>query len=80
VYLPYLLECIALQDWMARKLAIDAIYSLAAIVKDTLIIFKLEILEVLNHSRFDKVKHVREATLEAITLIKEIPDPEQTED
>ena len=64
-FLPHLLECMAMSDWTTRKMAIDVIYTLAAMLRDVLIPFKKEILEVLNHSRFDKVKPVREATLEA---------------
>lgn len=71
-FLPYLLECMAMNEWQTRKMAIDVIYTLAAVLKDALIPFKTEILEVLNHSRFDKYKPVREATIEAYQTIKEI--------
>ena len=71
-FLPYLLECMAMEDWATRKMAIDIIYTFAAILKDVLIPFKSEILEVLNHSRFDKFKPVREATLEAYQAIKNL--------
>jgi hypothetical protein len=47
-------------------MAIDVIYSMAAILKDALAPWKKDILEVLNHCRVDKNKPVREATLEAI--------------
>jgi hypothetical protein len=47
-------------------MAIDVIYTMAAILKDVLSPYKKEILEVLNHARVDKIKPVREATLEAI--------------
>ena len=56
-------------------IAIDAIYSMTAIVKEEIIPFRLDILQVLNHCRFDKIKPVREATLETIKLIKEIGPP-----
>ncbi|CAI2384369.1 unnamed protein product [Moneuplotes crassus] len=69
-FLPYLLECMAMNEWSTRKMAIDVIYTLAAILKEALLPFKSEILEVLNHSRFDKYKPVREATLEAYQTIK----------
>jgi hypothetical protein len=55
-----------LDDWTTRKMAIDVIYTMAAILKDVLSLYKKDILEVLNHSRTDKIKPVREATLEAI--------------
>lgn len=53
-------------------MAIDIIYTLAAVLKDVLVPFKAEILEVLNHSRFDKCKPVREATIEAYHTIKSL--------
>jgi len=71
-FLPYLLECMAMNDWATRKMAIDVIYTLAAILSEVLIPFKAEILEVLNHSRFDKFKPVREATIEAVQIIKNL--------
>lgn len=76
-FLPYLLECMAMNDWATRKMAIDVIYTLAAILKEVLIPFKAEILEVLNHSRFDKYKPVREATLEAYQTIKNLGGDEE---
>ena len=74
-FLPNLLECMTHADWTTRKMAIDVIYTMAAILRDALSPYKLEILEVLNHSRTDKIKPVREATLEAIQAVKEIPGP-----
>jgi hypothetical protein len=74
-FLPVLLECMALTDWSTRKMAIDVMYTIAAILKEVLLPYRLEILEVLNHCRFDKIKPVREATLEAINMIKEIGPP-----
>jgi hypothetical protein len=70
-----LIEFIACNDWSTKKVAIDAIYSMTAIVKDEIIPFRIDILQVLNHCRFDKIKPVREATLETIKLIKEIGPP-----
>jgi hypothetical protein len=60
------------QDWNSRKVAIDAVYSMAAIIKEEILPFKNEILKSLNTCRFDKIKPVREATLETIKLLKEI--------
>ena len=59
-------------DWQVRKMAIDVIYTMAAILRDALLPYKNDILEVLNHSRSDKIKPVREATLEAMQAVKEI--------
>ena len=74
-FLPVLIEFIACQEWSTKKVAIDAIYSMTAIVKEEIVPFRIDILQVLNHCRFDKIKPVREATLETIKLIKEIGPP-----
>ncbi len=53
-------------------MAIDAIYSMTAIIKEEIVPYSGDILRALNTSRFDKIKPVREATLETIKLIKEL--------
>lgn len=75
-FLPLLLECMTNNDWQVRKMAIDVIYTMAAILRQALSPFKAEILEVLNHTRSDKIKPVREATQEAIQAVKDIPSAE----
>lgn len=45
---------------------------MTAIIKEEILPFRAEILKALNHCRFDKIKPVREATLETIKLLKEI--------
>lgn len=48
---------------------------MTAIIKEEILPYRGEILRALNNCRFDKVKPVREATLETIKLLKEIaPD------
>lgn len=59
-------------EWGTRKVAIDAIYSITAIIKEEIVPYSGEILNALNNCRFDKIKPVREATLESIKLIKEL--------
>lgn len=49
-------------------------YTIAAILGEVILPYTKEILEVLNHCRFDKMKPVREAAIEAINLIKDL-DP-----
>lgn len=48
---------------------------MSAILKDEIIPYRMEILQVLTHCKCDKVKPVREATLETIKLLKEIGPP-----
>lgn len=59
-------------EWTTKKVAIDAVYSMAAIIKEEILPFKSELMRALNGCRFDKIKPVREATLETIKLLKEI--------
>ena len=73
-FLPTLLEWMALTEWNTRKIGIDVMYTIAAILGDVITPYTKEILEVLNHCRFDKIKPVREAAIEAINLIKDL-DP-----
>lgn len=40
LFLPHLLECIAMPDWLTRKLSIDVIYTLGAILREVLIPYK----------------------------------------
>ena len=43
-FLPVLLGFIACNDWSTKKVAIDAIYSMSAILKDEIVSFRIEIL------------------------------------
>lgn len=56
-------------------MAIDCIYTLAAIINESIIPFKWDILNALNNCWFDKMKPVWEATTEAINMIKDIGPP-----
>lgn len=54
-------------------MAIDVVYTIAAILPPILAEYKDHFLEVLNESRFDKLKPIREATIEAMTALKDLP-------
>ena len=73
-FLPILLECMTNSEWTTRKMAIDVIYSMGAILKSAISPYKQDILDVLAHTKVDKVKQVREASSEAILLLKELGD------
>jgi hypothetical protein len=66
-----LIEQVRSEDPLTKKVAIDAIYSLTAIVKDDIVSRRMTILRILMPFRYHKVKPVREATLETIKLLKE---------
>lgn len=77
-FLPILMDLITSStgpssEWIVRKMAIDVIYTFAAILKESLGPFKNELLESLSLTRTDKIKPVREASLEAIQMLREIP-------
>jgi len=77
-FLPLLMDILtsttgASAEWIVRKMAIDVIYTFAAILKEPLAPFKNELLEALSLTRTDKIKPVREASLEAIQMVREIP-------
>jgi len=69
--LPLIVDNMGNADWMARKISVDAIYTLSVLMPESLENFKNELLEVLNHCRFDKIKHVRDAAIVAINIIKD---------
>jgi hypothetical protein len=55
-------------------MAIDVIYTFAAILKEKMAEYKQEVMEAIGGSRTDKVKPVREAALEAIQMVRELPE------
>lgn len=55
-------------------MAIDAIFSLSKTVPTALKPYKDDIIDVLGDLRFDKIRPVRDAAIEAIGAMKEVPD------
>jgi hypothetical protein len=58
-------------------MAIDVIYTAAAILPISIAPFKDHLVEVLNESRFDKLKPIRDATIEASSALKDLPPTSQ---
>ena len=54
-------------------MSIDVIYTFAAILKQAIAPFKNDLLDVLSATRTDKIKPVREASVEAINSLRELP-------
>jgi hypothetical protein len=54
-------------------MAIDVVYTIAVILPPTVGPYKDHFLEVLNEARFDKAKPIREAAIEAVTAVKNLP-------
>ena len=65
------------KDLETKKMAIDVIYTVAAILPPTISPYKDHLIEILNESRFDKQKPIREATIEAINSLKSLPPTTQ---
>ena len=55
-------------------MSIDVFYTLARMVPAAMKPYKKDIIDVLNDLRFDKMKPVRDATLEAIQAMRDVPD------
>ncbi len=65
-FLPHLMSAIENPDFNTRKMALDVINTLASILPNVLKTYKVDLLETLSELRFDKMKPVRDATLEAL--------------
>jgi hypothetical protein len=76
-FLPFILDGIASKDLETRKMAIDVIYTIATILAPNMAPYKDHLLESLNESRFDKQKPIREAAVEAMTSVKNLPPTKQ---
>mmetsp|Transcript_42873 Transcript_42873/g.41204 ORF Transcript_42873/g.41204 Transcript_42873/m.41204 type:complete len:131 (+) Transcript_42873:658-1050(+) len=74
---PFFLEGVASKDVDIKKMAIDVVFTVATIIPPSLAPYKDHFLEVLNESRFDKQKPIREATIEAINALKDLPPQKQ---
>ena len=59
-------------DWGTKKIAVDVVYSLAAIVKEDILPFRRDLLRALGAHKFDKNKPVREAVIETLKFLKEL--------
>ena len=71
-FLPYLLEQIGTsKDAAAKRVAIDAVYSIGAHLKEEVCKHAGEILAVLSQCKTDKSQPVRAAAQETIKLIKD---------
>jgi hypothetical protein len=72
-FLPYLLEQIGTsKDAAAKRVAIDAVYSIGAHLKEEVCKHAGEILAVLSQCKTDKSQPVRAAAQETIKLIKDL--------
>lgn len=61
-------------EFNTRKLSIDVVYTLAKIHPLVLIPYKKELNDIITELRFDKIKPVRDAAVEALKAFKECPE------
>ena len=54
-------------------MAIDVAYTMAVILPNMLAPYKEHFLEALSEGRYDKMKPIREASIEALTAFKDLP-------
>lgn len=67
-------------EFNTRKLAIDVVYTLTKIHPKVLVPYRRELHDLISELRFDKIKPVRDASLEALKAFKETPELEITEE
>lgn len=61
-------------DFSTRKMAIDLVLTISKVHPVALKLYRKELNNILNELRFDKIKPVRESSIEVLNLFKEIPE------
>ena len=74
IFLRSTMESINHSEWQVRKMAIDTVFTFANFLPDDVALLSHELLNLLKSVKIDKIKHVREAALEAIQKIKTITE------
>ena len=64
------MECTYSKDQEIKKMAIDVCYTMAVILPETLAPYRDHFIESLGESRYDRIKPVREASIEALAAFK----------
>ncbi len=67
-----LIENIGSSSWNVRKISVDITYTLAILMPEELHKYKKKLMEMLNVCRFDKIKNVRDSSIAAINVLKEL--------
>ncbi|KRX10893.1 Armadillo-type fold [Pseudocohnilembus persalinus] len=71
IIMPLIIGSMTDSQWAVRKISVDIIYTIAILMPQELIPFQRQCIEILNQSRFDKIKHVRDASIIALNVLKE---------
>jgi len=68
-------------DFLSRKLALDFVKELSLVLPNVMKQWRAELLEIISDSyRFDRIKTVRDSSLEAIRVLRELPEPDEIHD
>lgn len=63
-------------DFNSRKMAVDVVFTIAKMMPHVLKESKRDLCQILTDLKFDKMKPVREAAVEALNAFKDVPEPE----
>lgn len=72
--MQHLISSMEDKDFMTRKAAIDSIIAFAKAHPLCLVSYKRELYDILSELKCDKIKPVREASMEALNIFKESTD------
>lgn len=79
--MPHILEGMSSADFPIRKMSIDTLFTLVKTTNPVAVKpFVAPLFEKLLELRFDKIKPVRDSSLEALNAMKEAPELEINED
>eukprot|EP00347_Sterkiella_histriomuscorum_P010202 403377213 len=73
-FMQHIITCMENTEFSTRKMAIDTILTLAKVHPMCLKPYRKEVNNILNELRFDKIKPVRDSSLDVLNLFKEIPE------
>ncbi len=71
------MEGVLTQEPNTKRMAIDTVYTLSAILPTTIQMYKDHFMEVLKDSRSDKLKPIRDAACEALNSLRDLPPCKQ---
>ena len=72
--MQHIISCMENTEFSTRKMAIDTILTLAKVHPMCLKPYRKEVNNILNELRFDKIKPVRDSSIDVLNLFKEIPE------
>ena len=81
LFIPHILDGMSNVEFTIRKMSVDTLFTLVKTTNPIFVKpFLASIFEKLLELRFDKIKPVRDSTLEALNAMREAPELEIGED